>query len=113
MNPYLIERLDRHADKIFQASPVAGRNNMNTVGTSVVPDINLVSANSIFEFSTPSVIPSELIAINRNGITIKFEIERAEQSTSPAQIRVITTNANSDPIENFTFQAAVTKVLII
>jgi hypothetical protein len=47
--------------------------------------------------------------LNGQGITVKFDFERANTSTHVAVVRLTVTNSNGSDVENFNFQAAVNK----
>lgn len=54
--------------------------------------------------------PPSLIALEQQGLRIKFEFEKAPAANLPAVVRMAATNETGVGMEHFVFQAAVTKV---
>ena len=71
----------------------------------------LSSCRGVAEPAKPAQ-PS-VIAINSKGIEGILYVENDFRGANPAVLRLMVTNNNPVPVENFVFQAAVTKVPVL
>ena len=58
-----------------------------------------------------SGIPT-MTAFEKNGLRIEFAFERSQAQASVINITLSATNSNSQPLNDFVFQAAVPKVQV-
>jgi len=77
-------------------------------------DMDIFGISSSTSKHVPQSSPSStgippIVVLNSKGVTVKFDFERAASSDQPAVIRMTVTNGNGTGVENFNFQAAVTK----
>ncbi|VDN50140.1 unnamed protein product [Dracunculus medinensis] len=102
---------------LLERMPIITRNTLNAAAQPIEPNDNIIeemqrnshidNANNILSANNEG--PSTLI-IDNNGIKGTLYVERNFNGNEPASLQLIATNSNAISVDNFNFQAAVTKV---